>query len=159
MFSFVPSSDHGHGWIACHRHHCTETWCELVDPSYYAAFSWCLLDSLADTAMQPPKLRPYREMKCITMVANEASMLKNYMMNKKIRSALAIQNDVLQRIPEVQKRLSQRKLGATCCLTTILSLLVICFTPCTCLICVSISSLASIRGGVRRPHHQHGGAA
>lgn len=39
-------------------------------------------------------------------------MLKNYMMNKKVRSALAIQNDVLQRIPEVQKRLSKRKLGA-----------------------------------------------
>jgi len=51
-------------------------------------------------------------MKCITKVANEASMLKNYMMNKKVRSALAIQNDVLQRIPEVQKRLSKRKLGA-----------------------------------------------
>ena len=83
----------------------------MVDPSYYAAFSWCLLDSLADISLQPPKLRPYREMKCITKVNNEASMLKSYMQNKKVRSALAIQNEVLQRIPEVQKRLSKRKLG------------------------------------------------
>jgi len=109
LFSFLRFVQSWSSWIALHY---SETWCELVDPSYYAAFSWCLLDSLADTTIQPPKLRPYREMKCITKVANEASMLKNYMMNKKVRCALAIQNDVLQRIPEVQKRLSKRKLGA-----------------------------------------------
>ena len=53
-----------------------ETWTEIVDPTYYAAFAWALLDSIADTTAHPPKLRPHREMKCITKVQNES--VKNY---------------------------------------------------------------------------------
>lgn len=44
----------------------------MVDPTYYAAFAWALLDSIADTTVLPPKLRPHREMRCITRVQNEA---------------------------------------------------------------------------------------
>jgi hypothetical protein len=49
-----------------------ETWTEIVDPTYYASFSWALLDSVADTAAHPPRLRPFREMRCITKLENEA---------------------------------------------------------------------------------------
>jgi hypothetical protein len=49
-----------------------ETWSEILDPHYYAAFSWALLDSIANTATQPPKLRPLREVRCITKIENEA---------------------------------------------------------------------------------------
>jgi hypothetical protein len=49
-----------------------ETWTEIVDPTYYAAFAWSLLDSMADTTSHPPRLRPLREIVCITKVANEA---------------------------------------------------------------------------------------
>jgi hypothetical protein len=44
----------------------------MVDPTYYAAFAWALLDAIADTSSVPPKLRPHREMRCITKVQNEA---------------------------------------------------------------------------------------
>jgi hypothetical protein len=44
----------------------------MVDPTYYAAFAWALLDAIADTSAVPPKLRPHREMRCITKVQNEA---------------------------------------------------------------------------------------
>ena len=43
-----------------------------MDPTYYAAFAWALLDSIADTTAQPPKLRPLREMRCITKMDNES---------------------------------------------------------------------------------------
>jgi hypothetical protein len=49
-----------------------ETWTEIMDPTYLAAFAWSLLDSIADTTLQPPKLRPVREIKCITKLENEA---------------------------------------------------------------------------------------
>lgn len=52
-----------------------ETWTEIVDPTYYAAFAWTLLDSVADTSVHPPRLRPHREMRCITKVENEAVIL------------------------------------------------------------------------------------
>ena len=46
-----------------------------MDPTYYAAFAWVLLDSIADTTAHPPKLRPHREMRCITKLENEAVSL------------------------------------------------------------------------------------
>lgn len=49
-----------------------ETYSEILDPHYYAAFSWSLLDSVADTSKTPPKLRPFREIRCITKLENEA---------------------------------------------------------------------------------------
>lgn len=49
-----------------------ETYSEILDPHYYAAFSWSLLDSVADTSKAPPKLRPFREIRCITKLENEA---------------------------------------------------------------------------------------
>ena len=49
-----------------------ETWTEVVNPSHYAAFAWTLLDSIADTSTHPPKLRPFREVRCITKLENEA---------------------------------------------------------------------------------------
>jgi hypothetical protein len=95
-----------------------------VDPTYYAAFAWALLDSIADTNVQPPKLRPHREMRCITRVQNEAvrrlwlyyafnrlvtsvrtiilqNMIRDYVKTKRVRAALSIENEMMQRIPEV----------------------------------------------------------
>lgn len=66
---------------------------------------------MADTNTQPPKLKPYREMGCITKLNNEVVMIKNYIANKKIRNALTLQNEMMLKIPEVQKRLTSRKLG------------------------------------------------
>eukprot|EP01032_Pedospumella_encystans_P014684 gene14684-16846_t len=88
-----------------------ETWTEIVDPTYYAAFAWALLDSIADTTAQPPKLRPLREMRCITKMDNESSMLKAYVNKKKVRAALSIESEMMERIPEVQKRLHARRHG------------------------------------------------
>jgi hypothetical protein len=72
-----------------------------VDPTYYAAFAWALLDSIADTSTHPPKFRPHREMSCITKMDNESGMIKSYIKTKKIRAALSIESDTMQRIPEV----------------------------------------------------------
>lgn len=49
-----------------------ELWTEVVNPSHYAAFAWSLLDSVADTSVHPPKLRPFREIRCVTKLENEA---------------------------------------------------------------------------------------
>jgi hypothetical protein len=46
-------------------------WTEVVNPNYYAAFAWALLDSIADTTAHPPKLRPLREIRCVTKLDNE----------------------------------------------------------------------------------------
>jgi hypothetical protein len=95
-----------------------DTWTEIVNPSYYAAFSWALLDAVADTSSNPPKLRPVREIKCFTQVESEAvsdflinlsfhffsllqSMVKAYMKDKKLRTALSIQSEWLSRVPDV----------------------------------------------------------
>eukprot|EP01040_Poterioochromonas_malhamensis_P001581 gene1581-1675_t len=88
-----------------------EMWTEVVNPNYYAAFAWALLDSIADTTAHPPKLRPLREIRCVTKLDNEMSMINSYLKNKRIRAALSIENEWLMRVPEVQKRLQSRKLG------------------------------------------------
>jgi hypothetical protein len=49
-----------------------ETWAEVMNPNCYAAFAWALLDSVAETKSNPPKLRPLREVRCITKLENEA---------------------------------------------------------------------------------------
>lgn len=79
-----------------------ETWSDLVQKDYYAAFAWTLLDSIADVSFNPPRLRPPREMRCIMkMPLNEAALLKTYMQDKKLRAALTIQADMMERVPEV----------------------------------------------------------
>lgn len=72
-----------------------------MNPSFYAAFSWALLDSIADTALQPPRLRPLREIECITELDSEVKVVQNFLRDKKIRSRMAITNQFLSRIPEV----------------------------------------------------------
>ena len=52
-----------------------DTWSEILDPSYYAAFAWSLLDSIADVSKQPPRLRSRREIKCFTKLQNEAARI------------------------------------------------------------------------------------
>lgn len=49
-----------------------DTWSELIDPSHYAAFAWTLLDAIADTKKQPPRLRNRRIVRCFTTIENEA---------------------------------------------------------------------------------------
>lgn len=118
--------------------HISETWTEVVDPTYYAAFAWALLDSVADTTVLPPKLRPHREMKCITKVQNELvrrvslstvccchdhasvvvvlgnqNMIRDYVKTKRVRAALSIENDMMQRVPEVSSRGYHRSISLT----------------------------------------------
>jgi len=52
-----------------------EVYSDIVNPSFYAAFAWALLDSIADTSLHPPKLRPPREIECITKLDSEAVRL------------------------------------------------------------------------------------
>lgn len=66
----------------------SETWSEIIDPYYYAAFAWALLDSIANTTVHPPKIRPFREIKCITKIENEAVSLiyRNYHLQLRFNS-------------------------------------------------------------------------
>lgn len=52
-----------------------EVYSDIVNPSFFAAFAWALLDSIADTSHHPPKLRPLREIECITTLESEAVRL------------------------------------------------------------------------------------
>eukprot|EP00601_Ochromonadales_sp_CCMP2298_P002225 CAMPEP_0173175772 /NCGR_PEP_ID=MMETSP1141-20130122/4093_1 /TAXON_ID=483371 /ORGANISM="non described non described, Strain CCMP2298" /LENGTH=398 /DNA_ID=CAMNT_0014098043 /DNA_START=88 /DNA_END=1281 /DNA_ORIENTATION=- len=90
-----------------------ETWTEIMDPGYYAYFSWALLDAIADTSQEPPHLRPSREISCITQVTNESVLIKSYVEKRKVRAALCIRNEAMQRVPAVQKRLHDRKKATT----------------------------------------------
>lgn len=83
-----------------------ETWTEIVDPTYYAAFAWSLLDSIADVTSHPPRLKPVREVNCITKVLNEAAMIKKYIGNKRLRMSLAIEAESMARVPDVSILLS-----------------------------------------------------
>ena len=38
-----------------------ELYTEFIDPQYYAAFAWTILDCLADVSKNPPRFRPIRE--------------------------------------------------------------------------------------------------
>lgn len=49
----------------------TELWTQVISASYYAAFAWSLLDSVADTHSSPPRLRPLREVECIVTLNND----------------------------------------------------------------------------------------
>eukprot|EP01031_Cornospumella_fuschlensis_P032515 gene32515-39311_t len=88
-----------------------EVYAGMVNPHYYAAFTWALLDSIADTSSHPPKLRPLREISCITKLDNEANVVAAYIRDKKLRSALTLETKWLARVPEVQLRLQGRRKG------------------------------------------------
>jgi len=88
-----------------------ETWTEFVDADYYAAFAWTLLDSIAELKAQPVKLRPLRTVRCITQIDNQASMLTNYLSNKRERAQLAIKTQWMDRVPDVQQRMGSRRSG------------------------------------------------
>ena len=48
-----------------------DLWTDIVSPNFYAAFAWSLLDSIADTEQNPPRLRPLREISCIIVMEDE----------------------------------------------------------------------------------------
>ena len=52
-----------------------EVWSGLINESYYAAFSWALLDAVGETKKIPPRLRPYSEIVCITKKPNISELL------------------------------------------------------------------------------------
>eukprot|EP00597_Dinobryon_sp_UTEXLB2267_P015754 CAMPEP_0170111234 /NCGR_PEP_ID=MMETSP0020_2-20130122/8354_1 /TAXON_ID=98059 /ORGANISM="Dinobryon sp., Strain UTEXLB2267" /LENGTH=1300 /DNA_ID=CAMNT_0010336725 /DNA_START=1048 /DNA_END=4950 /DNA_ORIENTATION=- len=88
-----------------------ETWSEIIDKNYLAAFSWALLDSVVDINAIPPRLKYIRDVECIMKISNVSEMISKHFTNKKIRSSLTIKNEFMQRISEVQKRLRSRKLA------------------------------------------------
>lgn len=57
-----------------------ETWSTMVDPTFYAAFAWALLDSIIDTKKNPPKFRNLLDIKCFTKHKNSAGVLGNILM-------------------------------------------------------------------------------
>jgi hypothetical protein len=81
------------------------------DALYFSAFAWALLDSIADCSGTPPKLRALREVKCITKLENEATMISSYVKDKKVRADMAVNNEKLSSFLTAQKRMCQRKQG------------------------------------------------
>lgn len=90
-----------------------DTWTEIVDPLYYTAFTWALLDAIADTRQYPPRLRNKKGIKCIMKSSNEASMIRDYILDKPFRNKLIVDNECLKSIPDIQKRLLSRRVGTT----------------------------------------------
>eukprot|EP01039_Chlorochromonas_danica_P007042 gene7042-7787_t len=86
-----------------------ETYAGTVNPSFYTAFAWALLDGIADTSLNPPKLRPLREISCITETKDEAKVVATYLRDKKLRSKVVLTAASLSRVPEVQLRLQGRR--------------------------------------------------
>ena len=91
-----------------------ETWAVFVDPTYYSAFAWAVLDGVAELRSQPPKLRPLRSVRCMMQASDEAKLLSAYYDSaaKKERVQLKLQASVMERIPDVQKRLAGRRTGS-----------------------------------------------
>lgn len=52
-----------------------ETWSTVLSSKYYAAFSWALLDSVADISKFPPKFRQNTGIKCIMKCSNMSEIL------------------------------------------------------------------------------------
>lgn len=86
-----------------------DIWAELLDKQYYAVFAWSLLESIADTTVYPPKLRAANEVTCTTKIENEAGMWANYVQTGKVRHALSVQADTVEKIPGCIRRLAARK--------------------------------------------------
>ena len=51
------------------------SWCDSTDPLFLPAFSWTLLESIADMKQQPPRLKPAREIKFIS--TNGTDVVRN----------------------------------------------------------------------------------
>ena len=47
-----------------------ETWSEIIDKNYLAAFSWTLLDSVVDIIASPPRLKYIRDVECVMKITN-----------------------------------------------------------------------------------------
>ena len=86
---------------------------EYVDPMYYSAFAWALLDTIVDLSKQPPKFRPFNHIKCFVKGDNEGAMLSAYLKNdsQKAASALKVSNEWMDRVPDVMQRIGSRKKG------------------------------------------------
>lgn len=52
-----------------------ETWSTVLSSKYYAAFSWALLDSVADVSKFPPRLRANGDIQCIMKCSNGSENL------------------------------------------------------------------------------------
>mmetsp|Transcript_24582 Transcript_24582/g.36201 ORF Transcript_24582/g.36201 Transcript_24582/m.36201 type:complete len:810 (+) Transcript_24582:199-2628(+) len=90
-----------------------EIWSENTHPRFCAAFSWALLESIADVNVYPPQLRPVKDVKCITSV-RENDILARFAETTDKRVALRRTLDWMEKmmIPvETQARLSQRRGG------------------------------------------------
>eukprot|EP00602_Paraphysomonas_sp_CaronLab_P003170 CAMPEP_0185039312 /NCGR_PEP_ID=MMETSP1103-20130426/36043_1 /TAXON_ID=36769 /ORGANISM="Paraphysomonas bandaiensis, Strain Caron Lab Isolate" /LENGTH=736 /DNA_ID=CAMNT_0027578149 /DNA_START=105 /DNA_END=2316 /DNA_ORIENTATION=+ len=88
-----------------------EIWSENAKPRFCAAFSWALLESLTDLSTYPPKLRPIKDVRCITNI-RENDILARFAATRTIRVRLGAMLDWIERemIPlESQIRLGQRR--------------------------------------------------
>jgi hypothetical protein len=86
---------------------------EYIDPMYYSAFAWALLDTVADLSRQPPKFRQFNHIECFMKGDNEGAMLSAYLNNdsQKAASALKVSNEWMERVPDVMQRIGARKKG------------------------------------------------
>jgi hypothetical protein len=52
-----------------------ETWSTVLSSKYYAAFSWALLDSVADLSKFPPRFRANGDIQCLMKCSNMSDIL------------------------------------------------------------------------------------
>jgi hypothetical protein len=84
---------------------------EFIDPMYYSAFAWSLLDSMTDLSKQPPQFRPLRTVTQFMKADGEAKMLTSYLdANAQSQIVkLTVSNDWMERVPDVMQRIGARK--------------------------------------------------
>ena len=64
------------------------TWLETFDQMSYTTFMWCLIDSLFDTAVYPPKYRPKRMFRSITKDTESTMLQAWYYSRRQIENIL-----------------------------------------------------------------------
>jgi hypothetical protein len=71
------------------------TWSNIHSTAAYAAFGWALLECIADMKVQPPRLKPLREVNYMVMEGGEGDtiMAINFIKDKKFRLSMAKQAD------------------------------------------------------------------
>ena len=87
---------------------------EFIDPDYYAAFAWTVLDAVSDLKKNPPRFRTVNKISTIMKLDNEAKMLGTFYKNQDAVVQLKVSNEFLERVPQIQQQtLATRRTGET----------------------------------------------
>ena len=57
---------------------------EFIDPMYYESFAWAILACIVDMKVNPPRLKPLRSISCIMRKDNEASMISDFWVQRRL---------------------------------------------------------------------------